>query len=159
MAATDLFALLTTLVIVGVVIYVVLYVSRGFHDTVQTTKESLKSRGFDVSGSGISIKTDKRFDREAYLDATQRGMVSMLGAASIGDKPVLTNGRLNSARAQPPTTRSTSVEKNHESHGTTFGRENIRSKKFSNHAMPIIWLHARGGDTTVRNPEKYRTLG
>ena len=34
----------------------------------------LKSKGVDVSRHGLSVKTDKRFDREQYLDATQRSV-------------------------------------------------------------------------------------
>ena len=32
----------------------------------------LKGKGLNVSKSGVSVKTDKRFNREEYLDATQR---------------------------------------------------------------------------------------
>ncbi|KAF8736953.1 hypothetical protein AX14_013686 [Amanita brunnescens Koide BX004] len=91
MARSDVFALFITIAIVGAVIFVALYVTRGIHNTLQTTKEKLKSRGYDVSSSGISVKTDKRFDHEAYLDATQRGLIRALGASSTGQgsKPVL----------------------------------------------------------------------
>jgi len=91
MARSDVFALFITIAIVGAVIFVVLYVTRGIHNTLQAQKEKLKSRGYDVSRSGISVKTDKRFDHEAYLDATQRGLVQALGASSTGhgSKPVL----------------------------------------------------------------------
>lgn len=33
---------------------------------------SLKTRGLTISDKGVSIKTSKRFDREDYVDATQR---------------------------------------------------------------------------------------
>ena len=33
---------------------------------------SLKTKGLDISDKGVSIKTQKRFDRENYVDATQR---------------------------------------------------------------------------------------
>ena len=35
---------------------------------------SLKERGVDVSQHGLSVKTDKKLDREHYLDATQRSV-------------------------------------------------------------------------------------
>jgi len=36
------------------------------------TRYRLKTRGISISKEGVSVKTDKRFDRERYLDATQR---------------------------------------------------------------------------------------
>jgi hypothetical protein len=38
----------------------------------RTTKASLDEKGLNLSAGGMSIKTDKRMDRESYLDATQR---------------------------------------------------------------------------------------
>ena len=35
-------------------------------------RNRLKGKGLDISKSGMSVKTDKRFNREEYLDATQR---------------------------------------------------------------------------------------
>jgi len=32
----------------------------------------MKDKGYEVSGKGVSIKTSKRFDRQDYIDATQR---------------------------------------------------------------------------------------
>jgi hypothetical protein len=37
---------------------------------------SLQSRGISISDKGVSIKTSKRFDREDYVDATQRSALS-----------------------------------------------------------------------------------
>ena len=33
---------------------------------------SLKAKGLDISHTGVSVKTQKRFDRQDYVDATQR---------------------------------------------------------------------------------------
>ena len=33
---------------------------------------SLKTKGLNVSQTGISVKTSKRFDREEYMEATRR---------------------------------------------------------------------------------------
>lgn len=41
----------------------------------RSTKESLNDKGVNISASGISVKTDKQMDREAYLDATQRYVI------------------------------------------------------------------------------------
>lgn len=35
-------------------------------------RRRLEQRGITLSRDGVSVKTQKRFDREAYLDATQR---------------------------------------------------------------------------------------
>jgi len=40
-----------------------------------TTKEKLKSKGYDVSTQGVAVQTQKRFNREDYVDATQRLVV------------------------------------------------------------------------------------
>jgi hypothetical protein len=42
-------------------------------DFVRT--HSLKSRGLDISKEGVSVKTFRRFDREDYVDATQRSIL------------------------------------------------------------------------------------
>ncbi|KIL56114.1 hypothetical protein M378DRAFT_172974 [Amanita muscaria Koide BX008] len=80
---SDIFALLVTLVIFAVIAYVIISTHTAFNRGLQDTKENLKSKGLHISSSGISVKTDKTFDREAYLDATQRGFMSALNASSI----------------------------------------------------------------------------
>jgi len=52
---------------------------------MQNTKESLKNKGWNISETGVSVKTSKRFDREDYLDSTQRTLVKALGSSSYGD--------------------------------------------------------------------------
>jgi len=80
----DFFALVLTLAVVGGVIYGILTISRQLTESVQSTKESLKNKGLHISGKGVSIKTSKRFDREDYVDATQRGFIKAMGASSFG---------------------------------------------------------------------------
>ena len=46
--------------------------------------ERLKSRGVNISDKGVSVKTTSRFNREDYLDATQRGVIKAMSAASFG---------------------------------------------------------------------------
>ncbi|KAI6111825.1 hypothetical protein EDD16DRAFT_1606172 [Pisolithus croceorrhizus] len=80
----DVFSLsVTTIVFVGTILAVI-YSARKLTSTVAATKESLKNRGISLSDSGVSIKTDKRLDMEHYVDATQRGMIKVLDAASFG---------------------------------------------------------------------------
>lgn len=45
---------------------------------------SLKKKGLHITDSGVSVKTDKRFDREDYIDATQRSFIKTMSAASFG---------------------------------------------------------------------------
>jgi hypothetical protein len=53
----------------------------------------LKESGLHISDSGLAVKTSKHFNREDYVDATQRGFVKVMGAASFGksnqQKPLL----------------------------------------------------------------------
>ncbi|PVG01151.1 hypothetical protein CPB86DRAFT_781727 [Serendipita vermifera] len=54
------------------------------NEAVKTTKASLDEKGMNLTAGGLSIKTDQRMDREAYLDATQRGAINVMKAASFG---------------------------------------------------------------------------
>ncbi|KAI9462113.1 hypothetical protein HD554DRAFT_2223169 [Boletus coccyginus] len=75
----------TTLFFVGIVLGV-LYAGHAISSRFQSTKASLEERGITLSRGGVSLKTEKRFDRDAYLDATQRGLVKALGAATVGSE-------------------------------------------------------------------------
>ncbi|KAF8876783.1 hypothetical protein CPB84DRAFT_1795608 [Gymnopilus junonius] len=79
----DFVSLFATITVIGGIVYAVLYVVRSVNDGLASTKASLKTKGLDISSSGVSIKTSKRFDREHYVDATQRGIVKAIGAASF----------------------------------------------------------------------------
>ncbi|KAF5375915.1 hypothetical protein D9615_008186 [Tricholomella constricta] len=102
----DFFSLVLTLIIAGGVIYGILFISKQITQRMESTKEKyafsppsavcipliisvppparLKNRGLTVSNKGVSIKTSKRFDREDYMDATQRGVVKAFGASTFG---------------------------------------------------------------------------
>lgn len=45
---------------------------------------SLKDKGLHISDRGVSVKTTSRFNREDYVDATQRGFIKAMGASSFG---------------------------------------------------------------------------
>jgi len=80
----DIFSLsVSTIIFVGTIL-VIIYVAKQISSSVQTTKESLKEKGVAISDKGISVKTDKRFDREHYVDATQRGLIKAMNASSFG---------------------------------------------------------------------------
>jgi hypothetical protein len=48
----------------------------------RSTKASLNDKGVNISASGISVKTDRNMDREAYLDATQRYVIVIRSSIS-----------------------------------------------------------------------------
>lgn len=82
----DVFSLsVTTIVSVGTILAVI-YIARKITSTIAATKESLKDRGISLSDRGVSIKTNKRFDMEHYVDATQRGFIKVMDAASFGKR-------------------------------------------------------------------------
>ncbi|KAI8976332.1 hypothetical protein BD414DRAFT_423166, partial [Trametes punicea] len=80
----DYLSLLVTLSIVGVLVYGGFIAMRAISNAVQSTKEALKTKGVDVSKHGVSVKTNKRYDREEYLDDTQRGFIRAVKASSAG---------------------------------------------------------------------------
>ncbi|KAM5541516.1 hypothetical protein V8D89_004706 [Ganoderma adspersum] len=83
----DYFVLVVTLCIVGGLIFAYVVAKEALPGAFETAKDSLKKQGVDVSRHGLSVKTDKRFDREQYLDATQRGFIKAFNASSAGNRP------------------------------------------------------------------------
>ncbi|KAL0574005.1 hypothetical protein V5O48_007949 [Marasmius crinis-equi] len=79
----DVVSFITTAAFFGGVIYGVLYLVRSVNSGIENTKAQLKERGYDVSSGGVKVKTSKRFDREDYVDATQRGFVKAMEASSF----------------------------------------------------------------------------
>ncbi|KAF9265009.1 hypothetical protein L218DRAFT_997962 [Marasmius fiardii PR-910] len=82
----DVASFFMTVVFFGGAIYGILFVVRSVTQSIESTKEKLKERGYDVSAGGVKVKTSKRFDREDYVDATQRersGFVKAMEAASF----------------------------------------------------------------------------
>ncbi|TBU42500.1 hypothetical protein BD309DRAFT_866206 [Dichomitus squalens] len=54
--------------------------------SLTASHSSLMGKGVDVSENGLSVKTDKKLDREQYLDATQRGFIKAFNASSGGNR-------------------------------------------------------------------------
>ncbi|KAJ7638361.1 hypothetical protein FB45DRAFT_826716 [Roridomyces roridus] len=79
----DIVSLLATVAVFGGIIYAILLVSRSVDQGVQSAKEGLKTKGLHITDQGLSVKTSKRFDREDYVDATQRGFVKAVNASSF----------------------------------------------------------------------------
>ena len=82
---------------------IILLVVNRISTFASTTKEKLKAKGYHVSAQGVAVQTQKRFNREDYVDATQRcvlcpvcrfvlhlkvqlcrGLVKAFGASSFG---------------------------------------------------------------------------
>ncbi|KAJ7265920.1 hypothetical protein B0H12DRAFT_1230325 [Mycena haematopus] len=82
----DMVSLLVTLSVCGGIIYVVLLVVRSVSQGVESAKEGLKTKGVHITDKGVSVKTSKRFDREDYVDATQRGIIKAANASSFGKR-------------------------------------------------------------------------
>ncbi|KAF8211649.1 hypothetical protein K438DRAFT_1958728 [Mycena galopus ATCC 62051] len=82
----DMVSLLLTISVLGGVVYVVLLVVRSVSQGVESAKEGLKTKGVHITDKGVSVKTSKRFDRENYVDATQRGFVKAVNASSFGKR-------------------------------------------------------------------------
>ncbi|KDQ17400.1 hypothetical protein BOTBODRAFT_172443 [Botryobasidium botryosum FD-172 SS1] len=83
----DWISLILALIVVGGAIVGFFWINRQLSSTVESTKESLKAKGLTVSRDGVAVRTDSRFDREAYVDATQRGFVKLARAASAQNNP------------------------------------------------------------------------
>jgi len=86
------------------VIYGVSVAVKQVSEAVNNTKETLKNKGLNISDKGVSVKTTARFNREDYVDATQRGFLKAMGAASFGtsegyegEQPPISMSRQNSS--------------------------------------------------------------
>ncbi|EIW53005.1 uncharacterized protein TRAVEDRAFT_75196 [Trametes versicolor FP-101664 SS1] len=82
----DYLSLAVTLAIISALAYGGFLASKAISSAVDSAKDSLKTKGVDVSRGGVSVKTNKRYDREDYLDATQRGFIKAMKASSGGNQ-------------------------------------------------------------------------
>ncbi|KAL7278005.1 hypothetical protein ACG7TL_007961 [Trametes sanguinea] len=82
----DYLALATTLFVIAAIVFGGIIASKAISNAVQSTKENLKTRGVNLSKNGVAVKTNKRYDREDYLDATQRGFIKAMKASSGGNQ-------------------------------------------------------------------------
>ncbi|KAG1792752.1 uncharacterized protein HD556DRAFT_1377658 [Suillus plorans] len=79
----DIIAFLTTTILFVGTIFGIVLIAKRLSAAVQNTKQSLQNKGISISDKGVSIKTSKRFDRENYVDATQRGIIKVLDASNF----------------------------------------------------------------------------
>lgn len=68
----DLFMLVLTIVFFCFIIMGVLILLHYLDSGIKSAKTALQNKGLTVSDKGVSVKTDRRFGREDYVDATQR---------------------------------------------------------------------------------------
>ncbi|KAI0067447.1 hypothetical protein BV25DRAFT_1819786 [Artomyces pyxidatus] len=106
----DVLSLIFTVsLFVGAIVGVVIVV-RKVSQAVDSTKASLREKGWTISDSGVSVKTSKRLNREDYIDATQRGIMKAMSASTFGNASV-TNSPNNSPNPNTytPATKNASV--------------------------------------------------
>ncbi|CAK5279391.1 unnamed protein product, partial [Mycena citricolor] len=84
------------------IVYGALLLVRSVSQGIESAKEGLKNKGMLVTDKGVEVKTSKRFDREDYVDATQRNFVKAVNAASFRK-----NGALDSSPTLSPPALST----------------------------------------------------
>ncbi|KAJ7590434.1 hypothetical protein C8J56DRAFT_592447 [Mycena floridula] len=116
----DVLSLIVTVSIFGGILYGVFLVMGSISQGVESTKQSLKEKGLHISDKGVEVKTAKRFDREDYVDATQRNLVKAISAASFGD-PNHQSAILGSAGLKQNNDSSSSI--NSEKKRSLFGKK------------------------------------
>jgi len=72
----------TILLFVGVIVGAV-KVYNLISEGIASTKENLKKQGIHISDHGVEVKTQKHFDREDYIDASQRGFIKVMKAGGF----------------------------------------------------------------------------
>lgn len=83
----DILSLLVTIGVLGGTAWGIVYAVKQVTESFQMTKQKMKDKGYELSGKGVSIKTSKRFDRQDYIDATQRNMIKTMTATSFNRRP------------------------------------------------------------------------
>jgi len=84
--ASDVVYLILTLGVLGGSVAVILFIVKRFTEFTNTTKEKLKSRGYEISDQGVAVHTERRLDREDYIDKSRGGLVKAFNASSYGKK-------------------------------------------------------------------------
>ncbi|EPQ53132.1 hypothetical protein GLOTRDRAFT_107221 [Gloeophyllum trabeum ATCC 11539] len=80
----DFLSFILTAGLFGGAIVAAIYAANAISKAAENTKASLKAKGVNISKSGMSVKTSARYTREDYIDATQRGFIKSISAASFG---------------------------------------------------------------------------
>jgi len=53
-----------------------IYAFRMIAATIEKTRNDLRSKGVNISDSGVQIKTNKHYDHDDYIYATQKALTS-----------------------------------------------------------------------------------
>ncbi|KAI3615118.1 hypothetical protein WG66_016876 [Moniliophthora roreri] len=114
-----------TAVFFGAVIYGIVFVIRSVTESLESTKEKLKEKGYDISSGGVKVKTQKRFNREDYVDATQRQFVKAMEASSFRKGGAQDGSPGSSPKLEPPALLSRSSSSN----STSSDKKNFFSRK------------------------------
>ncbi|TFK62621.1 hypothetical protein BDN72DRAFT_848466 [Pluteus cervinus] len=80
----DIISLVLTILVCLAIGLGVIVVVKGIHTMGNAAQESLKSKGYTVTGHGVAVKTTGHQNREDYVSATQRQIVRAIGAATFG---------------------------------------------------------------------------
>ncbi|EED79667.1 predicted protein [Postia placenta Mad-698-R] len=133
----DFVSLFITLSVAASIVAGLLYVGRVTSRAAERAKESLKHKGVNVSREGVSVKTNKRWDRSDYLDATQR--LSTFSPAQCPTSPKHPNGMQRNMAAE--TNKMTPTKRDRQS----ASNELIASGKLAQHieAVTTILLSAK----------------
>ncbi|KAJ3753154.1 hypothetical protein EV360DRAFT_74740 [Lentinula raphanica] len=130
----DFIALIVTIAVFAGIIYLAYTVTSSVSDSVKSTKDRLKEKGYEISNQGMSVKTSKRMNREDYVDATQRGIIRAMGAASFGSNangtPDVTSATSSTSSANLANLKSPPLEHRSSSSSsikTTSSGQKIRS--------------------------------
>ncbi|KZV75024.1 hypothetical protein PENSPDRAFT_748866 [Peniophora sp. CONT] len=133
MALSDIFSLFLTITIfVGTIVGVVIAFQK-ISSAIENTKAQLKDKGWNISESGVSVKTDKRMvTQEDQVDAAQRGMFKAMNAASFrkGAGGDVRTGSDSPQLGVPQSTRSLSRSSSRSSIGGESVEETKRRHRF-----------------------------
>lgn len=62
----------------------------------------LKSKGVNISSSGVSVRTKSHYSHEDYVDATQRGLIRAMNASAFATSDSIDDLGSSSPGASPP---------------------------------------------------------
>ncbi|CUA67880.1 hypothetical protein RSOLAG22IIIB_07573 [Rhizoctonia solani] len=110
---SDIVSLVLFLGLFSGAIYAAMVFRQQLSGAVESTKDGLKKRGLDITENGVSVKTEKRLDRDDYIDGTGRNLVDALKATSFGapDHRAAVGDMIGQGHAPPGTRHRSSLSK------------------------------------------------
>ncbi|CAE6411468.1 hypothetical protein ACGC1H_003139 [Rhizoctonia solani] len=109
----DIVSLVLFLGVFSGAIYGAMVFRKQISGALESTKDGLKKRGLDITENGMSVKTEKRFDRDDYIGGTGRNLVDALKATSFGspDNRAAVGDMIGQGHAPPGTRHRSSLSK------------------------------------------------